>query len=100
MSKLVYFSFEQFCETINLPGDRVQYIVELGILTPKGEQPDEWQFDADMLSTARRAQQLHRQLEVDWPGVALALQLLEQIDNLKSENQQLRQRLARFIDEL
>jgi chaperone modulatory protein CbpM len=49
------------------------------------------------LITFHRAQQLHHELALDWPGIAVTLTLLEEIEQLRKENSQLHQRLARFV---
>ncbi|RZI70989.1 MAG: chaperone modulatory protein CbpM, partial [Rubrivivax sp.] len=46
--------------------------------------------------TLKRAVKLHQELELEWEGVALALELLEEVQHLRSENTMLRQRLGRF----
>ncbi len=95
--RVVYFSFEQFSHRLPLKPDQIIEIVELGIVDPHGSQPQNWQFDMTMLAQARKACQLHQQLEVDWPGVALALQLLHRLEKLEQENAQLKSHLARFV---
>ena len=45
----------------------------------------------------RRAVRLRQELELDWPGIAVALTLLEENAHLRQENRLLRQRLSRFI---
>lgn len=98
MPTLTYLSFEQFCETIQIPSELANELIELGILSPIGASPSEWQFSHDMLGTARKSLQLHRQLEIDLPGIAVAIQLLDKIDRLESENRQLRRLYQRFIE--
>ena len=95
--QLIYFSLEQFSQQLPLNRELIIEMVDLGIVEPAGTQPHEWQFDIDMLAAARRAWRLHQQLQVDWPGIALAMQLLQQLDELKSENQRLRSQLNRFV---
>ncbi len=95
--RTVTFSFEQVCLVVELPQPELEHIVELGIVEPGGNTPESWEFDADMLAMIRRASRLHQQLEVDWPGIALAMQLLDQVEQLQLENRQLRQRLDRFL---
>ncbi|MNM95603.1 Chaperone modulatory protein CbpM [compost metagenome] len=46
---------------------------------------------------AKRAAKLHHDLQLEWEGVALALELLEEVQQLRSENSMLRQRLGRFV---
>ena len=91
------FTVEQVCQATELPRSELLHIVELGIVSPAGRSDADWQFDTQMLAMIRRAWRLHRQLEVDWPGIALAMQLLQQVETLQTENQWLRQRLQRFV---
>lgn len=94
-----YFTLNQFCQITRMSVDVVVEIVELGIVDPRGRMPDDWQFDESMLGMAKKAEQLRRDLAVDWPGVALAMHLIDRIEQLKLENQKLRQRLERFMCE-
>ncbi|MFJ2712050.1 chaperone modulator CbpM, partial [Pseudomonas sp. NPDC087346] len=48
---------------------------------------------------AKRAAKLRRDLELEWEGVALALNLLEEVQELRAENQMLKQRLGRLVVE-
>lgn len=88
---------EQVCMVIEISRPELIHVIELGIVEPQGHSPDDWVFDVDMVSVLRRAQRLHRQLEVGWSGIALALQLLDEVEHLQAENQRLRQRLQRFM---
>lgn len=58
---------------------------------------EEWRFDDQAIAAFHRAQRLQRELELDWPGIAVALSLLDRIDRLDRENRRLSQRLLRFI---
>jgi chaperone modulatory protein CbpM len=51
-----------------------------------------------MVFTALRALRLHQELEIDWSGIALAIELLDELEQLRDENRMLRQRLRRFMD--
>ncbi|WP_309137207.1 chaperone modulator CbpM, partial [Escherichia coli] len=41
---------------------------------------------------------LQRELELDWQAVALVLDLLSEVEQLKDENHSLRSRLERFLE--
>ncbi|TDV51282.1 chaperone modulatory protein CbpM [Pseudomonas graminis] len=98
MSNTLVIDMQEFCEVVDMPAAFVIEIVEHGILEPQGRQPDEWLFDSSALSIARRAVKLHRELQLEWDGVALALNLLEELERVRAENRMLRQRLGRFVD--
>ena len=63
---------------------QVQVWVVEGVLTPTGDAPEEWRFEGAALRRARVAARLTRELEVNAPGVALALDLLDQIAALEA----------------
>lgn len=98
MSNTLVIDMQELCEVVDLPAAFVIEIVEHGILEPQGRLPDEWLFDSAALSIARRAVKLHHELQMEWDGVALALDLLEELEEVRAENRMLRQRLGRFLD--
>lgn len=59
-------------------------MVEEGVLEPQGRRPEEWQFRGPDLMRLRRALRLQRDLEVNLPGVALAIDLLDELDELRA----------------
>lgn len=94
---IVQLDMAQFCEATELSDVYVIEIVEHGILEPQGAKPQDWRFTDYELVLAKRAAKLRRDLELEWEGVALALDLLEEVQQLRSENQMLKQRLARLV---
>jgi chaperone modulatory protein CbpM len=62
------------------------YIVELveeGVLSVTEVDVARWRFPGSALRRARTALRLQRDLEINLPGVALALELLEEIERLR-----------------
>ncbi|MEP7101861.1 MAG: chaperone modulator CbpM [Burkholderiales bacterium] len=64
--------------------EQVQVWVVEGVLQPSGNSPPEWRFAGASLKRARLAVTLTRELEINAPGVALALDLMDEIEALKS----------------
>lgn len=93
------FDLFEFSSATGLAVDVVIEIIDIGIIQPAGSSPDDWVFDTHMLGITRRALRLYRELEVDWPGIALALTLIEERDRLRCELSRLKARLARFSDQ-
>lgn len=96
---IVELDMKEFCQATDMPAAYVIEIVEHGILEPQGRKPDDWLFDAHALAVARRAVKLQHDLELEWQGVALALDLLDEVERLRAENLMLKQRLGRFLVE-
>jgi chaperone modulatory protein CbpM len=85
-------------QCIHLSVETVITIVDHGIVQPRGHQPQEWLFEPDMLGTLRRASRLQRDLELDWEAIALALELIGEMEILREDNQRLRRQLACLLD--
>ena len=96
---IVQLDLAEFCEAADLSDVYVIEIHEHGILEPQGGQPRDWRFTDYELALAKRAAKLRRELELEWEGVALALDLLEEVHELRAENRMLRQRLGRLLVE-
>lgn len=96
-STLIHVSILELCRQINEPRETIIEFVEYGIIDAQGEAPDKWSFEESAIIVARRALRLRRDLEINWAGIALALELLEQKESVISENIQLKQRLSRFL---
>ena len=58
--------------------------MDQGILQPTGARRDDWQFPGNSLHTAMRAHRLQRDLGLNLEGVALALELIDEIEALRS----------------
>lgn len=69
---------------------RVETIIELvdeGVLWPDGREPHRWRFTGTHLRRATVAIRLQRDLGVNLAGAALALQLLDELEVLKTRLQ-------------
>jgi len=98
MRNTLVVDMHEFCQVVNMPPAYVIEIVEHGIVEPQGLMPDDWLFDAGSLSIAKRAAKLHHDLAMEWDGVALALNLLDELEQVRAENRMLKQRLGRFVE--
>jgi chaperone modulatory protein CbpM len=89
-------SLNEVCEITVMSKSTIIEIVEHGIVEPIGDEPESWRFDTHMLVTTRKALRLHRDLEIDWSGIAFTIGLLEELEQLREENKTLMLRLSRF----
>lgn len=96
---LLTLELEELCESARLPREVLLEIVEVGIVEPLERRGDQWLFSVESLTLVRRAVRLHREFELDWPGIAVALRLLDEVELLRSENARLRQRLSRYEED-
>ncbi|NDO80665.1 chaperone-modulator protein CbpM [Citrobacter sp. NCU1] len=93
----VTFTITEFCLHTGVSEEELNEIVGLGVIEPYERKAFPWQFDDHAAAVVRRALRLRHELALDWPGIAVALTLLEENAQLREENRLLRQRLSRFI---
>jgi len=77
------FTLVELCRACGVSAELVLEMVEEGVLEPRGGAPIEWCFSGRMVIRAQRALRLNRDLRVNWPGAALALDLLEELERLQ-----------------
>ena len=70
--------------TCRVHAEWVLELVEEGVLEPLGPGGPQWRFSATSVVRIQKAQRLQRDLGVNLPGIALALQLLDRIDALEA----------------
>ena len=73
----------ELSRTCAVHAERILELVDEGILEPRGYDHLRWRFSVNNLRRARIAVSLQRDLDINLPGVALAIDLLEEIDQLK-----------------
>ena len=92
------FSLSEICERCGLHAEIITEMVEYGIIAPIEPTQQRWQFTAAALLRLHRAQRLQRDLELNLPGLALSLELLDEVESLRGEIAELRHRLQQFHD--
>lgn len=64
--------------------ETVLNMVNEGLLEPLGDTPGNWRFPCSQLRRARAALRLQRDLELNLPGAALVLDLLDELHRLRA----------------
>ncbi len=77
-------TLDDLCLACAVRDEQIIALVDVGVLEPQGREPARWRFGGASLHRARMALRLQRDLDIDVAGAALALQLLEEIDTLKT----------------
>ena len=92
------FTLRELCTACGVHAEIVIEMVEEGVLEPKGADPAEWRFPGSAVTRAQKALKLTRDLRVNWPGAALALDLLEEIERLRLQCRRRVRRSERLRD--
>lgn len=73
-------SLEDICRATQTQPDFVITLIEHNVIEPIGSRQS-WQFDSVCLKRTRIAVSFARDLDINLPGIALALDLLEQLNH-------------------
>jgi len=74
----------ELTRTCRVHAEWVLELVEEGVLEPLQPGGPQWRFAATSVVRIQKAQRLQRDLGVNLPGIALALELLDRIDALEA----------------
>ena len=83
LEEQVDLTLVELCRACDAQVDLLLELVEEGLIVPSGDAPEVWRFTGVQLRQARVAIRLQRDLGVNAPGAALALQLMDEIDALR-----------------
>lgn len=89
LDERVELSLSEICEACSGSSSWVIELVEEGVLEPAGTEQQRWRFAGPSLIRARTAKRLQEDLQINLAGVALALELMDEIEDLRA-------RLSRF----
>ena len=81
-----WLSVAEFTQVAGLQQTELVALVEVGVLKPIGQSLNDWSFDSNAMTLARRLRRIREDLELDLDTHALALgfRLLERITELES----------------
>ena len=85
----ITLSLADVCRASRLSAERVIEMADEGIVEPLGRRPENWRFRGVSLRRIRCARRLEEDLGLNTAGVALALDLLDELERLRT-------RLSRF----
>ena len=78
------FTLAELCRSCSVQAEFIEALVAEGILEPSGRRGRHWCFPAGSLRRTRVTLRLQQDLGVNLAGAALALDLLERIEQLEA----------------
>jgi chaperone modulatory protein CbpM len=73
----------ELCRVCGVNAEEVMDMVAEGILDPRGHEPRAWRFSGIAVVRVYKTLRLQQDLRVNLPGAALALELLDELENLR-----------------
>ncbi len=88
------YSLRELCSLCKVHAQFIQDLIDEGIVSPHGTNPQEWRFEAVEVKRIQISIRLQEDLRINLPGTALALDLLEEIEELRRIKSRLEQLYA------
>jgi chaperone modulatory protein CbpM len=87
----LFLTLGELSRACTIHADRIIDIVNEGIIEPQGRDVAEWRFPGAALVRVQCVTRLQRDLGVNLAGAALVLELMDEIDRLRSHLRVLQQ---------
>jgi chaperone modulatory protein CbpM len=82
-------SLRELCDACSVRAEFIIDLVNEGVIEPVGYEKSHWCFTGFSLRRVRTAKRLKRDLGVNIAGIGLALDLLDEIEHMRSQINQL-----------
>jgi chaperone modulatory protein CbpM len=81
----IELSLEELEHTLIIEREFIINLIEFDIIQPKGSNQNEWRFDSRCLTRSKLAIKYYREFEVNLPGIALLIDLHDELKSLKQQ---------------
>jgi len=81
----ISYDLKELCRLCKVQDNLIHDMINEGMLTPFGDSPKSWKFSATSVKTIQVTVRLQNDLGVNLPGAALAIELLEELEILRSK---------------
>lgn len=84
LDETLQLSLEEIADRLTIHTTVIVEMVQIGVLEPKHRDPAQWHFDGYDLLRLRRALRLQQDLGINQAGLALCIDLQEQVAELRA----------------
>lgn len=95
------FTLHEVCERGECHAEFVIKLVSYGIIAPvePAREARQWLFDVGALARLHKARRLQRDLKMNLPGLAMSLELLDEVQDMRREVERLSRQLQQLTEE-
>ena len=83
-SDKIIYNKRAICSSFNISNEMLLDMVSWGIASPSGSSPDKWLFSHSDYERIGRAIRFNKDLDINVPGAALALELLDELGRIRN----------------
>ncbi len=77
-------TLSQLCDACMVHAEYIIELVDEGFIEPSGMEKSHWCFNGITIKRVRKAKRLQQDLGINLAGVALAIELMEEIEQLRA----------------
>ena len=77
-------TLRQLCDACAVHAEYIIELVDEGFIEPSGVEKSHWCFSGITIKRVRKAKHLQRDLGINLAGVALAIELMDEIEHLRA----------------
>lgn len=77
------FSLDELSYATGVSPEIIQEMINYGVIEPTGHSETSWRFNEEHLRRIKMARHLQQDLEVNLAGIALVLELMDQMANMR-----------------
>ena len=77
-------SLRQLCDACAVHAEYIIELVDEGFIEPSGVEKSHWCFSGITIKRVRKAKHLQRDLGINLAGVALAIELMDELEHLRA----------------
>ena len=77
-------TLRQLCDACAVHAEYIIELVDEGYIDPSGVEKSHWCFSGIAINRVRKAKHLQRDLGINLAGVALAIELMDEIEDLRA----------------
>lgn len=85
LDRRITLTLSELCHICSTSTELVIDMVDEGIVDPIGCDPEEWYFTGEAVQRVQIVRRLTKDLRVNLPGAALALELMGELDALRQQ---------------
>lgn len=95
------FTLHEVCERGECHAEFVIKLVDHGIIAPVESRVEarQWLFDAAALARLNKARRMQRDLKMNLPGLAMSLELLDEVQDMRKEVERVKSQLRQLTGE-
>jgi len=82
-------TLRQLCDACAVRADYIMELVDEGFIEPSGVEKSHWCFSGVSMQRVQRAKRLQHDLGINLAGVALAVELIDEIERLRARLERL-----------